>query len=78
MTTNEQRRKSVGSSYCADSPTGAHHWVLEAPSATITGECKYCHEERAFSPFEERVGFNNAPKRRQSGSATSQSSLTST
>ena len=26
-----------------------HHWVIETPNGPVSrGECKYCHEERAF------------------------------
>ena len=68
MTTKEQpQAKSERSSSCADSPTGAHHWVLGSPSATMLGECKYCHAERAFTPFEDEVGFNNSPKKKRAG-----------
>ncbi len=62
MTTKEHPHTRVAS-YCPDSPTGAHHWVLETPSATTTGACKYCSSERAFNPFDDSLGFNNAPKR---------------
>ena len=68
MTTKEQpQAKSERSSNCADSPTGAHHWVLGSLSATMLGECKYCHAERAFTPFEDEVGFNNSPKKKRAG-----------
>ena len=63
MTTKAQPTTKTNRSDCPDSPTGAHHWVLGAPSATVTGACKYCHAERAFSPFEDNVGFNNSAKK---------------
>jgi len=75
MTTKEQPQiKAERSSACADSPTGAHHWVLGSPSATMTGECKYCHAERAFTPFEDEVGFNNSPKKKRAAAATASKS----
>ena len=52
MTTKEQEQESTERGYCAMSPTGAHRWILEGPSQTMRGECKYCHAERTFSPFE--------------------------
>ena len=67
MTTREKPRTGVDGSYCPDSPTGAHHWVLGAPSARMSGRCKYCKAERAFSPFDETSGFNNSPKKRRGG-----------
>ena len=33
----------------------------------MLGECKYCHAERAFTPFEDEVGFNNSPKKKRAG-----------
>ena len=61
---------TTGSGVCENSPTGAHHWVLGAPSSTMAGECKYCHAAREFRPFEDNIGFNNSPKRnRSAGSA---------
>ena len=60
MTTKEQPTTTTERSYCAMSPTGAHRWILEGPGQVMRGECKYCHEERTFSPFEESVGFNNS------------------
>ena len=67
MTTKEEPRTEVNGSSCPDSPTGAHHWVLGAPSTTMSGRCKYCHAERAFRPFDEPSGFNNSPKKRRGG-----------
>ena len=72
MTTKEQPQTKTDRSYCADSPTGAHHWILGSPSATMTGACKYCHAERAFTPFEDEVGFNNSPKKKRSTAAPKQ------
>ena len=69
MTTKDELDTKVDASYCADSPTRAHHWVLGAPSTTMIGECKHCHEERTFNPFEENVGFNNSPKKRRASTA---------
>lgn len=61
MTTKEQQQDTQAErSYCAMSPTGAHRWMLEGASQTMRGECKYCHAERTFRPFEETVGFNNS------------------
>ena len=71
MTTKEQPQTRMDRATCADSPTGAHHWVLGSPSATMTGACKYCHAERAFTPFEDEVGFNNSPKKKRTAAATS-------
>ena len=68
MTTKAQPETAMDKSDCTGSPTGAHHWVLGAPSATMTGECKYCHKEREFSPFEDNTGFNNSPKKRRASS----------
>jgi hypothetical protein len=65
MTTKDELDTKVEASYCADSPTRAHHWVLGAPGTTMIGECKHCHQERTFNPFEENVGFNNSPKKRR-------------
>ena len=58
MTTKEQQPASTERSYCAMSPTGAHRWIIEEASQTMRGECKYCHAERTFSPFEGSMGFN--------------------
>ena len=66
MTTKEQQKTPTERSYCAMSPTGAHHWILEGPSQTMRGECTYCHAERTFSPFEENIGFNNSRGRNRS------------
>lgn len=30
---------------CGDSPTGAHHWLIDKHGL---GTCKYCGEERQF------------------------------
>ena len=68
MTTKEQQQSKLeraDRANCTGSPTGAHHWVLGSPSATMKGECKYCHAERAFTPFEDEVGFNNSPKKKR-------------
>jgi hypothetical protein len=48
---------------CPASPTGAHHWLIGAPGANMTGECKHCHRSREFRPFDEGLGFNNSPKK---------------
>ena len=72
MTTQEQQQETpTERSYCAMSPTGAHRWILEGPGQVMRGECKYCHEERTFSPFEETVGFNNSRGKTQKGAAGS-------
>ena len=60
MTTKDQPATTTDRSYCAMSPTGAHRWILEGASQTMRGECKHCHAERTFRPFEETVGFNNS------------------
>ena len=61
MTTKEQQPETQAErSYCAMSPTGAHRWMLEGARQTMRGECKYCHAERTFRPFDETVGFNNS------------------
>ena len=66
MTTKEQQPETQAErSYCAMSPTGAHRWILEGARQTMRGECKYCHLEREFNPFEENIGFNNSPKKKQ-------------
>ena len=70
MTTKDETRTKVDGSFCEDSPTRAHHWVLGAPGTTMIGECKYCHAERTFNPFEENVGFNNSPKKRRASAAS--------
>jgi hypothetical protein len=31
---------------CKDSPTGAHHWMLDSRSQ---GVCKHCGERRSFA-----------------------------
>jgi hypothetical protein len=34
---------------CKDSPTGAHHWLIETPEGQAAqGSCKYCGEDREF------------------------------
>ena len=58
MTTKEQQQASTNRSYCAMSPTAAHRWIIEGPRQTMRGECKYCHAERTFSPFEGSMAFN--------------------
>lgn len=77
MTTKEQQQSKlerVERANCSgDSPTGAHHWVLGSPSATMKGQCKYCQAERAFTPFEDEVGFNNSPKKKRAAAASSAS-----
>ena len=45
--------KRPQSAFCQESPTRAHHWVLEPPSARMKGKCKYCQGERVFAPFDE-------------------------
>ena len=51
MTTKEQQQDTQAErSYCAMSPTGAHRWMLEGPSQTMRGECKYCHADPPGSP----------------------------
>jgi hypothetical protein len=72
VTTKEQlqsKAERIDRANCEGSPTGAHHWVLGSPSATMKGECKYCHAERAFTPFEDEVGFNNSPKKKRAAAA---------
>jgi hypothetical protein len=76
VTTKEQpQAKAEHNSNCSDSPTGAHHWVLGSPSATMHGKCKYCHAERAFTPFEDEVGFNNSPKKKRASAAAPSAKL---
>ena len=78
MTTKEQQQSKLERADRANctggSPTGAHHWVLGSPSATMKGECKYCHAERAFTPFEDEVGFNNSPKKKRAAAAATAAS----
>jgi hypothetical protein len=78
VTTKEQQQSKLeraGRANCTGgSPTGAHHWVLGSPSATMKGECKYCHAERAFTPFEDEVGFNNSPKKKRAAAAATAAS----
>ena len=72
MTTKEQQPETQAErSYCAMSPTGAHRWILEGARQTMRGECKYCHAERTFRPFDETEGFNNSRGKRQKGAASS-------
>ena len=72
MTTKEQQPETQAErSYCAMSPTGAHRWMLEGARQTMRGECKYCHAERTFRPFDETVGFNNSRGKTQKGAAGS-------
>ena len=33
----------------------------------MRGECKYCHAELTFRPFEETVGFNNSRGKHRAG-----------
>ncbi len=68
MATKTETKRTPNQGACGLSPTGAHHWVLGAPSVTMAGECKYCHAEREFRPFEDNIGFNNSPKRTASAS----------
>ncbi len=70
MTTKTETKTAPNASFCKASPTGAHHWVLGAPSVKMAGECKYCHAAREFRPFEENIGFNNSPKRPRSAAQT--------
>lgn len=69
MTTKTEPKADTNSSHCELSPTGAHHWVLSAPSASMAGVCKYCQAAREFRPFEDNIGFNNSPKRNRSAPA---------
>ena len=81
MTTKEQQQSKaerIDRAHCENSPTGAHHWVLGSPSATMKGECKYCDAERAFTPFEDEVGFNNSPKKKRAAAAATASSAKKT
>ena len=72
MTTKEQQPETQAErSYCAMSPTGAHRWILEGASQTMRGECKYCHAERTFRPFDETVGFNNSRGKTHKGAGGS-------
>lgn len=68
MTTKTAPEAPSTATTCAASPTGAHHWVIGAPGAAMSGECKHCHASRAFRPFDEEVGFNNSAKKNR-GSA---------
>ena len=47
--------KTTSTSVCADSPTGAHHYLIESPSAethgSYQGVCKYCRREKVHTPF---------------------------
>ena len=63
MTTKAEPTEIRSTGHCDASPTGAHHWLLAPPSATMAGECKYCHAAREFRPFEDNIGFNNSAKR---------------
>ena len=69
MITKPARQADTKASRCDASPTGAHHWVLGAPSALMAGVCKYCRAVREFRPLDETIGFNNSPKRNRSGTA---------
>jgi hypothetical protein len=76
-TTEQQQSKSerIDRANCTGgSPPGAHHGVLGSPSATMKGQCKYCHAERAFTPFEDEVGFNNSPKKKRAAAAATAAS----
>lgn len=44
---------------CEDSPTGAHHWMLDSHGH---GTCKHCHETREF-----RTGWQDSGFRSQTG-----------
>ena len=64
MATKAQLKTTTpAAGYCDASPTGAHHWLVGAPSTTMAGKCKYCKAAREFHPFEDNIGFNNSPKR---------------
>ena len=69
MPSKTEMKRTPSQGACESSPTGAHHWMLGAPSSTMAGECKYCHAERQFKPFEDNIGFNNSPKRTRNPSA---------
>ncbi len=35
---------------CPDSPTGAHHWIVDTPNLEgMKGRCKWCGTERDYS-----------------------------
>ncbi len=43
---------ATGKGLCEESPTGAHHWLIEYLDVTttprpLTGTCKWCKQERA-------------------------------
>jgi hypothetical protein len=81
VTTKEQQQSKterIERAACEGSPTGSHHWVLGSPSATMKGACKYCNAERAFTPFEDEVGFNNSPKKKRAAAATAASASAKT
>lgn len=70
VTTKTEPETTGTARVCPDSPTGAHHWVIGAPGAAMSGECKYCHVERAFRPFaDEEIGFNNSAKKHRGSTA---------
>ncbi|MBM3940552.1 MAG: hypothetical protein FJ318_06630 [SAR202 cluster bacterium] len=58
MVTKAQTRTVANDPRCKASPSGAHYWVLGAPSQEISGVCKYCNARREFRPFQEQTGFN--------------------
>lgn len=74
--TRRKTRAAVEKAACPHSPTGAHHWVIEAQTGITralysSGVCRHCGEERQFSnvlPDEEVTGTGLGPeanKRRQ-------------
>lgn len=69
MTTKTQPKINIEASRCKASPTGAHHWMVGSPSATMAGQCKHCGKSREFHPFEDNIGFNNSPKKNRSAKA---------
>ena len=69
MTTKTQPKINLEASLCQASPTGAHHWMVGSPSATMAGVCKHCGKSREFHPFEDNIGFNNSPKKNRAAKA---------
>ena len=69
MTTKTEPEAMAAAKTCPSSPTGAHHWMIGAPSAEMMGECKHCHAVRAFRPFEETIGFNNSTRKSRDNTA---------
>jgi hypothetical protein len=41
-------KEQLDAAECPESPTGAHHWLLESKLRYPKGTCKYCGETREF------------------------------